>query len=127
MKKVILWLSLLAIVSTGNAFADFPEAYPGSFWGTGTRDRNGIEGWGLQGNVNQGMQLFTLPENIPFKVYGAYSWRLRTENNTYYNADGPALGAEFSWKFLNFGAAYEWTTYPYLNTVTSDFTLYLTG
>jgi hypothetical protein len=126
MKKTIICLGLLALVSTGNAFADFPEAYPGSFWGTATRDRSGVEGWGTQGNVNQGVQLFTLPGSIPFKLYGAYSWRLRTENNTYYSANGPALGGEFAWKFFNFGAAYERLTYPLLDTVTRDFSFYLT-
>jgi hypothetical protein len=108
--KQVLFCCLLLATSTASAFE--PEAYPGSFWGTGTHDFNDVEGLGTQGVLAQGVQWFTLPGGVRFSTYAAYSWRFRSHNQDYYDAHGPALGAEFSWKFFNLGLDYEWQRYP---------------
>jgi hypothetical protein len=109
---LLISLMFAIFFETSTAHATSPEAYPGSFWGTGTNDFNDIEGMGTQGVLSQGVQWFTLPGDIKFQTYASYSWRFRAKNNDYYDAHGPALGAEFSWKFLNLGWDYEWQKYP---------------
>ena len=123
-----LGLALLAVcLHAASAAAYSPEAYPGWSWGNGTRDFNGFEGYGTQGNVNQGVQWLTLPGGLPFMTYASYNWRMRTQNRTFYDARGPALGAQVSKYFLAFGADYSWTYYPFLDTTPEEFEIYLTG
>jgi hypothetical protein len=102
---------ILLLTGSANTFAA-PEAYPGALWGTASRDFNNIEGLGTMGFISQGVQWVTLPGDVRFQTYASYSWRFRSENRDYYDAHGPGLGLEFSWKFFNLGAVYESRKYP---------------
>lgn len=124
--KIILKSSFLFLIFFSTCFANTINTYPGYFWGTVTTDNNKIEGQGLQGIVNQGIQWINLPKNITLKSYIAYGTRLRTINREYYDTHGPKLGIELSWEFLNFGIDYEWNTYLGTKEKTKNFFIYTT-
>ncbi|HEY8278088.1 MAG TPA: hypothetical protein VIH99_00600 [Bdellovibrionota bacterium] len=117
-------LPLILLLTSASAFA-FPEALPGSVWLNGSRDMNGIEGYGTMGFVNQGVQWFSLPGEIPFTTYAAYSWRIREKNRTHYNTNGPSVGAEISKFSTQFGMEYAWQDYPNLPDYRKSFVTYL--
>jgi len=117
--------AVLIATAAGSSLAYSPEGYPGWTWGNGTRDLNGFEGYGTQGNINQGIRWFTLPYDVSFKNYASYRWRMRTQNRQFYDARGPALGGEFTWAFFDFGADYVWQEYPQLHTHDEDPEIYL--
>jgi hypothetical protein len=126
MKPLVLAVCLgLAVLDAIPVHADWPEAMPGSVWGTATKDFNDIEGWGTIGNLTQGVKWATLPADIAFTTYASYRWRLRSRNKLYYDAHGPALGVEFSRDAFSFGGDYEWQKYPGLDYTTNNFALYL--
>jgi len=102
------------------------EGFPGSIWSRSTKDFNDVEGLGNQGNLTQGVQWVTLPWDIPVVTYGAYRWRVRELNKTYYDAYGPAAGIEFTKEFIRWGAEYEWQRYPKLNERSKNFSIYAT-
>ncbi len=115
--------TLLACAAISSA--EVPEAYPGSFWGNATHDFNNVEGWGTQGRLYQAIQWTTLPGDFALKTYAAMSWRLRSENQKFFNAYSPAIGVEVTRDFLTIGADYEWRDYPTLGTDKHNFFLYL--
>jgi hypothetical protein len=113
--RVLMWVVPLAGLGS-NAWALSPEGYPGSIWGTAARDLNGIEGYRTLGSLTQGVQWLTLPGAIPVKTYASYRWRIRSQNKTFFDAHGPAVGVEFSKSIFNFGIEHEWQSYPALAT-----------
>lgn len=123
MKKLSLCLLFLALASP--AFAYTPEAFPGAIWSSESAEFDGIEGLGSMGWISQGVQWITLPENIHFQTYGAYKWRFREDNDQYFDAHGPAVGAMFTWQSVNWGAEYNWWTYPSLYTTQNNASVYI--
>jgi len=102
---------------TASAWAYSPLGYPGDSWGEGTRDLNGIEGYGTMGFVRQGVDWFDLPGGIPVDTYGEYVWNVRSLNKKYYNGYGPGLGIMFSKSIFDFGVDFNWSEYPGLHQI----------
>ncbi|MBI5636498.1 MAG: hypothetical protein HZA03_00860 [Nitrospinae bacterium] len=84
------------------------EALPGAVWGQTTYDTDDYSGSSMMGFVNQGIQWFTLPGNIPFITYVEYRHRTRSKNQGYYDTKGPAAGFEFRKSYFTLGADYYW-------------------
>ena len=126
MKTTTRLIGLICLLYSQMASAYSPEAYPGSLWNNTTHDFDRFEGFGNQGNLTQGVQWLTLPGEIPVITFASYRWRLRSQNQDFYNAHGPAAGVEFRKLFFNFGFEFEWQTYPVLETTTQNGSFYLT-
>jgi hypothetical protein len=108
---VFLALALLAQFSPAPAGAYSPAAYPGGTWGNFSRASDGLEGTGSQGWVKQGVTWLS-PGGYDLNTYGAYSWRVRTKNKTYYNVYGPGLVAAVEKNPFSLGVQYDWLRYP---------------
>ena len=102
------------------------EGYSGSTWGQVSHDFDSLVGSGTLGYVNQGIDWTTLPGGIGFNTFAEFRYRLRTENNDFYNAYGPALGIEFRKSIFKLGADYYWQRFPGLNELDNKFQIYLT-
>ena len=102
------------------------EGLPGSTWGTLTHDFDSLEGAGIQGYVNQGIDWTTLPGGITLNTFAEFRYRVRTENTDFYNAYGPALGIEFKKSIFKLGADYYWERFPDLDETDAKFQIYLT-
>ena len=122
MKKLAVIALLLA---PAMAAAYEPLGYPGSTWGTLSRDFDGVEGSGSQGKVQQGVDWFKGPFGWTFDTFGGYSWMARTENQTYFNENGPYAGAMFSRGPVSFGADFHWERYPVLQQNVDDFETFI--
>lgn len=109
---VALGLFLLPVEPAG---AYEPLAYPGSLWGYGYREFNGLEGTAIQGHLTQGVDWAKLPYGLTFNTFGLYNWRFRTLNQDYFNAHGPALGAVLRRGSIEAGVDYNWQEYPLLH------------
>ncbi len=119
-----LALALILVAIQGTKAYE-PSDYPGSSWGEGTRDLNGIEGYGTMGFVRQGVDWFDLPGNIPVDTYGEYSWMGRSLNRRYYNDYGPGVGIMLSKSIFDFGADFSWDRYPGLYQTVNYYTLFM--
>jgi hypothetical protein len=100
--------------------------FPTRTWGQFFHSFSNLEGTGTIGWLSQGIDWFSLPEEIVFRTQGTYRWRFRTENELYYNAHGPAVGIELSRRSVQLGFDYSWMTYPSLGTTTNNWEAYLT-
>lgn len=87
---------------------------PLSSWGRLFCDLNGREGCGSMGWVQQGVDWFTLPGGVTFDTYAALRWRLRSKNETHYDAFGPALGVDLVRGPVDLSLEYAWRRYPSL-------------
>ena len=107
---------LLAVSAAvpGRASAYSPVGYPGSTWGNVTQGDNSLEGLGTQGWVRQGVTWFS-PGGVDFNTYGRYTWRVRTQNEQYYDEYGPGLSAAFEKGPFGLGVEYTWLRYPKLS------------
>lgn len=90
-------------------------AYPFSTWGRLSHDGNGITGSSAMGWIQQGIDWFKLPGDITVDTYVKYSYRGRTKEKDYFNAQGPSVGLEFSKSYFKAGISYYWEEYPKLN------------
>jgi len=104
---------LLAATVPGPLRAYSPAGYPGAAWGGASRGIGGLEGYGSQGWVRQGIKWFRA-SGLDFGTYADYSWRVRTKNKTYYNTYGPGLSAVFETGPFDLGIEYSWQRYPEL-------------
>ena len=102
------------------------EGLPGSTWDAFTHDFDSLVGSGAQGYVNQGIDWTTLPGGITFNTFAEFRYRLRTDNNDFYNAYGPALGIELRRPIFKLGADYYWERFPGLDETDAKFQVYLT-
>jgi hypothetical protein len=116
-------LAVMALAAARPAPAYTPLGYPGSAWGTFTRGFDGLEGTGAQGWVRQGVTWFRAA-GADFNTYGDYSWRVRTENKTYYNTYGPGLVAAFEKGPFGLGVDYSWMRYPKLGDTVNNAAAY---
>lgn len=98
---------------------------PGSMWGQASYDNDDISGSGVMGFINQGVQLATLPGGAPLVAYAEYRHRSRNKNPQYYDAGGPAMGAEVWIAFLRAGVDYYWETLPALGEKSERAQLYV--
>ncbi|MBI5814190.1 MAG: hypothetical protein HZB29_01110 [Nitrospinae bacterium] len=90
------------------------EGAPGSMWGFLGYDNDDFSGSAVQGFVNQGIQLVTLPGDIKVVSYAEYRHRSRNKNQDYFDAGGPAVGLELRKGFFNVGVDYYWQRLPVL-------------
>ena len=105
----------------------FPfQGLPGATWDTFTHDFSSLVGSGAQGFINQGIDWTTLPGGIVFNTFAEFRYRLRTENNDFYNSYGPALGVEFRKSIFRLGFDYYWEHFPGLNEWDNKWQIYLT-
>ena len=102
------------------------EGLPGSTWGQAAHDFDSLVGSSTLGYVNQGIDWTTLPGGITFNTFAEFRYRLRTENNDFYNAYGPALGIELRKYIFKLGADYYWQRFPGLSEWDNKFQIYLT-
>ena len=107
------------------AAAYSPQGYPGSTWGTLSRDFDGLEGNGAQGFVKQGVQWLTLPYDVPFQTYGFFAWRQRSLNRPFYNELGPGAGFSLSKSIFDFGLDFYSQRFPELHETSNTAELYL--
>jgi hypothetical protein len=101
------------------------EGLPGSTWGEATHDFDSLVGTGTLGYVNQGIDWTTLPGGITLNTFAEFRYRVRSRNNQFYNAYGPALGVEFRKSIFKFGADYYWERFSDLDETDAKFQLYL--
>lgn len=90
-------------------------AVPASAWGRVEEDFNGIEGFGSQGWLEQGIDWTKLPGGAVLDTFAAFRWMQRSLNNQYYDALGPALGAHLVRGPLDLDLEYAWRRYPRLS------------
>ena len=119
-----LFIFILILSLPVRAFAI--EGFPGSTWDQAFHDFDSLVGSGAQGYINQGINWTTLPGGITFNTFAEFRYRLRTENNDFYNSYGPALGIEFQKSPFNLGADYYWQRFPGLDETDAKFQIYLT-
>jgi hypothetical protein len=94
----------------------------GSTWGKVNQDRNGLA---ISGFVNEGIDWFQLPWDTTFNTYAEIRWGFRTKDNDYFNAFGPAIGAELQRAPFHFGMDYYWEHYTELKETDPQWRLYL--
>lgn len=125
-------LSLIGAIFIFSIFFAVPtsafevQGFPGSSWGQITYDNDKLTGSGLMGNINQGVEWFTLPWDVRFTTFAEYRLRTRAHNKTYYDTRGPAFGIDFRKSIFSFGMAYYWEYFPELNTTSKNREIYLT-
>ncbi len=88
------------------------QGFPLTTWGRLSRDLDGLEGNGAQGWIQQGIDIVRLPGAIMVTPFTAYRWRIRSENRTFFNVHGPAIGIEFSRGPISLGFEQAWRRYP---------------
>lgn len=91
-----------------DSWLNIMEALTGSTYGRINHDFANFTGTGISGFINQGIDWFTLPEDITFNTYAEYRFGFRTKNSLYYNAHGPAMGIELKKKPFRLGMDYYW-------------------
>lgn len=108
-RNLIVFVSAAAfgIMAAGPAEAFEIVGLPGSTWGQVTHDADsGLTGTGFMGFVNQGIDWTKLPGDITLNTFVEYRYRTRTENSTYYDTQGPAIGIELKKTYFRLGADY---------------------
>ncbi|MFQ5579903.1 MAG: hypothetical protein ACE5FZ_04765 [Nitrospiria bacterium] len=109
------WLiSILAIliVSIAEVHALEFNSLPGSTWGRFSHDEDRLVGTGSMGFLNQGVDWTTLPGGVVVNTFVEFRWRVRDQNNRFYNAYSHALGLEFRKPPFRFGVNYLWERFP---------------
>ncbi|MBI4349251.1 MAG: hypothetical protein HY553_20605 [Elusimicrobia bacterium] len=101
-----------------------PLGLPFSTWGRVDTHPQGIEGNGTMGWVRQGVDWFTV-FGWTCGTYGMYNWRLRTQNQLYYNAIGPSAGVSLARGGLEIGIEHLWQRHTELRRSDKTFNLYL--
>jgi hypothetical protein len=82
------------------------EGLTGSTWGTVIQNFND-DRFQTLGYLNQGIDWFE-KEGYRLNTYGALRWRFQSNQGSYFNAWGPALGVSVKKSFFRFGAEYYW-------------------
>lgn len=86
---------------------------PGSTWGSLSHDLDGIEGNATQGFVRQGVEWFEFrPLKLSLRTNVEYNWRLRTQNERYFNMLGPVVGVELRRSPFSLGLSHVWRRFP---------------
>ena len=95
------------------AFKALPvQGLSGSSWGELSHDTSSFIGNGIIGYVNQGIDWVLLPGGVTLNTFAEFRYRLRSRNNDFYNAYGPALGAELRKENIALGVDYFWERFP---------------
>ncbi|MHB8482604.1 MAG: hypothetical protein ACYDBV_07720 [Nitrospiria bacterium] len=103
------------------------EGLPGSTWDYLSHDVDSLVGTGAMGFINQGIDWMKLPGGAMLNSYGEFRYRFRSENRTYFDAYGEALGIELRKSSLHLGVDYFWERFPELaggNSNTFEYYLY---
>lgn len=85
---------------------------PGSTWGQLTHDVDDLVGSGAMGYINQGIDWVKLPGDITLNTFAEFRYRLRTKNDEFFDAYGPAVGVELKKWMFHLGASYYWEHFP---------------
>lgn len=101
------------------------KGLPGSNWASLTYDINGLNGSGAQGFINQGIDWFKLPGDVMVNTFVEYRFKTRTQNTTYYNTSGTAVGLDFKKSVFHFGVNYYWEKLPELKQTSNRAQLYV--
>ncbi len=103
---------ILLFIFTG--FILFPgqsiaiEGLSGSTWGQITLESGeSLTGPSAQGYIKQGIDWFKT-DGYKLNTFVSFQYRFRTDNNDYYNAFGPSVGAELKKGAFNLGIQYFW-------------------
>jgi len=67
-----------------------------------------------------------LPGDVTLNTYVEYRYRARTEQNIYYDANGPAIGLALKKSVFEFGMDYYQENFPRLNKTSDNNEIYLT-
>ncbi len=117
--------ALLAAGALAPAAASYaPLGFPGAAWGGASRDLSGLEGYGTQGWLKQGVTWVKLPWDMPVRTFASYQWRFRTENRRFYNEHGPGVSLELSKAFVDLGLELAWQRYPELGRRNDQYELF---
>jgi len=102
------WVKLLVLgaIMLWAAPAHAIVGLTGSTWGTVIDNFNG-DRFQTLGYLYQGVDWYE-KEGYRLNTYGAMRWRLQSNDGTYFNAYGPALGVSVKKSFFRFGAEYYW-------------------
>jgi hypothetical protein len=84
---------------------------PFSTWGRLSYDIYDVDGVGSQGWVEQGIDWVKV-KGVTVNTFAAYRWRLRTENERFYNTHGPAVGFRLKRYPFDLVLDYSWRNYP---------------
>lgn len=99
---------------------------PGSIWGQITHEKNTISGSGIMGFVNQGVDWFNLPGDIVLNTFAEYRYRARTQNQKYYNSNGPAVGIILKKSVFQLGMDFYWEHFSELGETSKNREFFLT-
>lgn len=98
---------------------------PGSTWNHVFYNASSLEGNGVLGYLNQGIDWTTLPGGITFNTFAELRYRFRSENRPYYNTYGEAIGIELKKSIFHFGIDYIWEHYPELTDQSNKLQIYV--
>ncbi len=99
-----------------------------ALWANLSYDNDNISGSSAMGWGYVGVDWFRLPMDLAtFNTYVGYSHRSRTENQTYFDAGGPLVGAEFRGKYISVGTDYFKQNLPLQGVVSERMQYYVTG
>jgi len=101
-----IWCFVVGTVLFWTGSAGAIEGLTGSSWGTVIQNFNG-DRFQTLGYLSQGIDWFE-KEGYRLNTYGALRWRYQSNEGTYFNAYGPALGVSVRKSFFRFGAEYYW-------------------
>lgn len=112
LKAIFVAMLALAVLSPSPAEAEkkkkwiFPVGLPASTWGNITNDNDDVGGNSVLYNVKQGVDWYRFSNGIVFNTYATYKHRSRENNPIYFDAEGPAVGAQLEWGPVSFGYEY---------------------
>lgn len=101
------------------------RSFSGSTNGRVSQVLGGSTGTTVSGSINQGIDWLTLPGNIMLNTFAEYRFSLRTRDNLYYNAHGPAAGVELQKPPFKAGIEYYREDNPERHLVIPRTSLYL--
>ena len=121
-RAILFSAALLVCAAPCHARGYSPLGYPGSAWVNGSHNFDGLEGSGTQGWVRQGVKWFR-SSALDFSTYASYFWRIRSKNNTYYDANGPGLSAAVESGPFSLGLESAEASYPGLRDTSRNTSL----
>lgn len=122
---IIIFISVLvAVPFSGPSDVFAIEGYPGATWGRLHSEIDGLNGNGATGFINQGIDWVDL-YGVRFNTFLEYRYRLRTKNEEFYNAAGPAVGFALKKKEIRIGADYFWERFTDLDRTDRKATVFI--
>jgi hypothetical protein len=126
-RMTLLALPLIWGAALPTASAEVILGAPGSLWGQVYQDSEGLNGSGVIGNVSQGIDWFEIGGGVVVNTFAEYRYRARERNNLYYDAQGPAVGIQLKWEWLQMGYDVYWERFPELEESYTNKEYFITG